>query len=459
MSNIILPNQWTAREYQREWFQHMFEKGWPYKKRSVNVWHRRAGKDSAAINMAAVASQMRVGLYWHMLPTYSQAKKVIWKGIDRWGRRIIDQAFPAEMVATKNESDMSLELKNGSIYQVVGSDSYNTLVGSNPIGCIFSEYSISDPAAWDFIRPILRENEGFASFIYTPRGRNHGHKMARMAEKNDKWFYSLRTVDDTGILTPEDIQEELDAGMEREKVDQEFYCSFDAASLGAIYEALVNDAEDQGRVEEFEYNKDQIYAVFDIGRTDSTAIWFFRINHDGMEFVDYYESSGHPAEHYIAVLKSNGYGYANVFLPHDAKPKTFVTRLSVLEQFREAGLPASIVPSLSVQDGIAAGRWLLPRVRFHARNCRRGIECLRNYHYEYDEEKKSLSSKPEHDWSSHGSDAYRYAAIVSKHLRLIYDSKQEALKKKSNIILLPTQQQLTLDDYSPVKSDRNKRIA
>lgn len=402
---------------------------------------------------------MRVGLYWHMLPTYAQAKKVIWKGIDKYGRRIVDQAFPAEMVATKNESDMSLELKNGSIFQVVGSDSYNSLVGSNPIGCIFSEYSISDPSAWDFIRPILRENDGFACFIFTPRGRNHGFKIARMAEKNPKWFFSLRTVTDTGVLTPDDIQEELDAGMDRDKVDQEFYCSFDAASLGAIYEALINDAEDEGRIEEFDFVKDEIYAVFDIGRTDSTAIWFFRVTGENIEFVDYYESSGKAAEHYIGVLKSKGYGYAHVFLPHDAKPKTFVTELSVLEQFQQSGLPTSITPSLSVLDGIAAGRWLLPRVRFHNKNCRRGVECLRNYHYEYDEDKKCISTKPEHDWSSHGSDAYRYAAIISKHLKLVHDVKQEAARKKSNVILLPTIQELTLDDFDSMKPAESRRIA
>ena len=150
----------------------------------------------------------RVGMYWHMLPEAAQGRKVIWDGIDRQGRRIIDQAFPKEIRKTQNEHEMKIEFINGSIWQVVGSDNYNSLIGANPVGIVFSEWSVAKPSAWDYMRPILAENGGWALFIYTPRGRNHGYDIYKVAKTNPAWFSQLLSVDDTKILHPQMIQDE-----------------------------------------------------------------------------------------------------------------------------------------------------------------------------------------------------------------------------------------------------------
>jgi len=169
----------------------------------------------------------RVGVYWHMLPLNTQARKVVWDAIDKQGRRVIDQVFPLPLRKSVNSTEMKIELWNGSIWQCVGSDNYNALVGSNPVGVVFSEYSLADPASWDFIRPILAENGGWALFIYTPRGKNHGYTLYNTALAAG-WFVQKLTVDDTKAVPLGVIEEERRAGMSESMIQQEFYCSFEA---------------------------------------------------------------------------------------------------------------------------------------------------------------------------------------------------------------------------------------
>ncbi len=142
-------------------------------KRAVAVWHRRAGKEKTFINYVAKAAFTRVGTYYYLFPTYAQARKVLWDGRDREGFPFMAH-FPKEVVKKQNDSEMRLELINGSAVQLIGTDNIDSIVGTNPVGCVFSEYAVQDPRAWDYIRPILRENGGWAIFDYTPRGKNHG---------------------------------------------------------------------------------------------------------------------------------------------------------------------------------------------------------------------------------------------------------------------------------------------
>lgn len=225
MTEITLPNNWTPRSYQIPVMAYLDGGG----KRAMSLWHRRAGKDSAGLNYAAKEMFRRPGVYWHLLPTQTQARKVVWNNVDKQGRKMVDQAFPEALRAKKREDEMLVEFKNGSMWQLAGADNYDSLVGANPVGVIFSEWALTNPQAWDFIRPILLENGGWAWFNTTPRGRNHAHQMAIMAQKNDDWFFERLTVDDTGVLTPEDIDDERASGMSEEKIQQEYYCSFEAA--------------------------------------------------------------------------------------------------------------------------------------------------------------------------------------------------------------------------------------
>lgn len=415
MPTIRIPNGWNPRPHQLPIWTH-FERGGT---RGVAVWHRRAGKDSTALNLTSTKAHERTGVYWHMLPEQAQARKVIWDGIDREGRRMIDQAFPPAIRSATNKQEMKIELKCGSIWQCVGSDNYNSLVGANPVGVVFSEWALADPAAWDFIRPILAENGGWALFIYTARGRNHGSSMYDMAMSNPNWFAEKLTVDDTGTISPEAIEEERRAGMSEDMIQQEFYCSFQAALVGSYYGKLMQQAEDQGRICSVPHEPSEpVQTWWDLGMDDSTAIWFVQLIGREIHVIDYYENSGVGLEHYAKVLGEKPYVYGEPrrpryghLLPHDAEARELGTGRSRTEVLKTLGVNGRAIPRQSVEDGIQAVRTIIPRCWFDAKNCSRGVEALRQYRQEWDEKLRSFKGNPLHDWTSHPADAFRTGAM------------------------------------------------
>ena len=203
MTNISMPNGWTPRPHQLPLWNAIMRDD---VKRAVSVWSRRGGKDSTAVNMMACKAVTIPALYYYMAPTQKQARKIIWDNIGSDGRTVMAQAFPEAIRIKTNDQDMRIHVKSAggkeSIVQVVGSDNYDSIVGSNPQGIVFSEWAIAEkPEAWDFFRPILAENGGWAVFIYTPRGLNHGYKTYMMANANPKWFCEKLTYADTNSIT------------------------------------------------------------------------------------------------------------------------------------------------------------------------------------------------------------------------------------------------------------------
>ena len=221
--NIQVPFKFTPRNYQIPLLKAL-DSGF---KRALIVWHRRCGKDKVCFNYMVKKSQERVGTYFYFLPTYSQAKKVIWDNIDNDGFKMLDH-IPEQLIVSKNAQELKISLTNGSIIQLFGADSFDKSgVGTNPIGVVFSEYSINDPKVWGFVRPILKINGGWAIFNFTPRGQNHAFKLLEIAKGlKDRWFTEILTIADTGILTEEDITEEREEGMTQAMIDQEYYCKF-----------------------------------------------------------------------------------------------------------------------------------------------------------------------------------------------------------------------------------------
>jgi hypothetical protein len=228
---ITIPHNYAPRPYQQGLYDSIAN-GF---KRAVAVWHRRSGKDKTLINLLVKEMFKRVGVYYYFFPTYNQGRKVLWDGIDRDGFKYMDH-IPTELRdGDPNKSEMKQKLVNGSLFQIIGTDNIDAIMGTNPVGCVFSEYSLQNPAAWDLIRPILAENEGWAVFNYTPRGRNHGYVLYEMAKNNPEWFCELLTADDTGAISPAMIQAEREAGMSEEMIKQEFFCSFEAALSSCFF--------------------------------------------------------------------------------------------------------------------------------------------------------------------------------------------------------------------------------
>lgn len=419
--DLELPHGWNPRPYQRQSWE-AWEQGI---KRLLLVWHRRAGKDDVALNMAAVAAHQRVANYWHCLPLYEQARKAIWEAINpHTGRRRIDEAFPTALRKRTDNSSMTIEFLSGSIWRVVGSDNPDSLVGAPPAGIVFSEWALANPSAWAYLAPILAENEGWAVFITTPRGRNHVKSMLDMARINPSWFAEVLTPTETGF--PIDRVEEqrheyhaifgADAG--DALIDQEYWCSFEAAVLGAYWGKEMLRAEREGRICDVPYDPEiPVQTAWDLGVGDSTAIWFFQVLHGGVNVIDFYEASGFGADHYVEVLNERPYCYGTDWVPHDARVREWGGGKTRIETLLSLKRKPKVVPAASLEDGINAARMLLPRVRFDATRTALGLERLREYRREWDDQKKVFKNTPRHDWTSHAADAFRYLAMAHRELK------------------------------------------
>lgn len=412
---ISIPNDWHPMVHQ-----------WPLSnaikngiKRAVAVWHRRAGKDSTSLNITAIETFKRKGTYWHMLPTALQARKVVWDSIDKHGRRVIDQVFPVEIRRAVNNQEMKMELQNGSIWQCVGSDNYDSLVGSNPVGVVFSEYSIANPKAWDYIRPILAENGGWAIFIYTPRGRNSGYALFKMALGNDKWFCERLTIDDTDIISEEILEEERAAGMSDAMIQQEFYCAFDTPIEGAYYGSYLNTAHKDGRICKVPIEPNlPVYTAWDLGIGDAMAIWFIQVTGKEIRLVNYYEHSGEGLAHYINYMmewaKSHHVRYGEHLAPHDIQVRELSTGKSRLDTAREMGIRFTVVKRHAIDDGIEAVRRLFPQFWIDEIRCETGLIAFSDYTKVWDDKKMVFQDKPLHNYASHGMDAIRTFAMGYK---------------------------------------------
>lgn len=407
---------WAPRHYQKDLWEYLWDGG----KRAMEVWHRRSGKDEICLAWASVAAHQRKGAYWHMLPEAAQARKVIWDAVDpHRGQKRIDTAFPEAIRSNTRNSDMYLELGYGSTWQVVGSDNYNSLVGASPAGIIFSEWAVADPLSWAYLKPILEENNGWALFITTARGPNHAKRMYEAAVGNPDWHVSLLTPNETGLFNDEQLKNlEEDyitthgETMGKALFEQEYLCSFEAAILGSVYGKEMRDARSEGRIGDVPYDSSiPVETWWDIGWKDPTSIWFVqRPKNGGFHMIDYYENNLSGLDHYVKVLRDKPYIYSQHLAPHDAKKGEVGYGLTIKEQTAKLGLNFKVRPITSLEAGINATRPIIRQARFDAKKCVHGLDCLTNYHYEWDDRRMNLSAKPMHDWASHGADALRTGA-------------------------------------------------
>jgi len=420
---INIPYHYIPRSYQLPFWQAM-ESGIT---RAVKVWHRRSGKDKTDLNFAIASMLRRKGTYYHLFPTYAQGKKVIWDATDKTGFPVLGH-FPSPLIKSKNETELQIELTTGSVYQIIGTDNIDRIVGTNPVGVIYSEYSLQNDAADLMLRPILVENGGWAIYNFTPRGKNHAYRLYEMAKNNPKWYCSLLTIDHTvdengqPVVTHAQVRDEYTeliargwAASDAETyLQQEYFCSFESVRQGGYYTDQLRAAHAQGRITDVPWRSNEpVYTFWDLGMGDSTAIWFGQKHGLRMLFIDYYENSGEAIGHYAKVLQAKPYTYARHYWPHDGRNRDFG---GTGEARRDTGERLGIRPidivtrSNDVDDGIQAVRSLFPQCWFDATKCQRGLECLGAYHKEYDEIRKEYKQKPYHDWSSHAADAFRTMA-------------------------------------------------
>jgi hypothetical protein len=449
MATITLPHKWQPRPYQSKLWNYLESGG----KRAVEIAHRRWGKDDVALHWAAVAAMQRPASYWHMLPNYSQARKAIWTAVNpHTGKRRIDEAFPAAIRAVTLENEMFIRFKNGSTWQVIGSDNYDNLVGTPPAGIVFSEWARANPSSWAYLAPILLENDGWALFITTPVGRNHAKSMLDMAQGSPAgWFSEISTITDTRAITLDAVEQQRkeyhalfgeDAG--DALIAQEYHCSFAAAVLGAFYGKELTAAEIAGRVCQVEVNRDlPILTAWDLGVDDPTAIWVFQVEPGRVNVIDFYESSGQGLQHYVEWLNENNYRGVD-WVPHDARVREFGSGRTRIEAMLKLGRKPRVVPAHSIMDGINAARQTIPLTYFDATRCAKGLEALREYKAEWDDDLRTFKKTPKHDWSSHAADAFRYLAMAWREPMRAEAEKPDPIKE----ILKPKTLNQCWDEYT-----------
>lgn len=411
-SNIAIPYNFTPRQYQTKFYNALADG----KRRGVTVWHRRAGKDKTYVNFVAKEAVQHVGAYYYFFPTYNQGRKILWDGMDKAGFKFMNH-FPQAIRKATNNTEMKITLANGSIFQIIGSDNIDSVVGTNPLGCIFSEYSLQDPTGWNYMRPILAENDGWAFFNFTPRGKNHAYQLAKMAKRNPEWFYELLTVDDTGVISKEAIEAERQSGMSEQMIQQEFYCSFEAPVPGAYYAKEMIAAEKQGRICCVPIEPSvPVDTYWDLGYDDSMTIWLGQNVGRAIHFVGYYSNNKKGLSHYANWLKDWRDGHQVTFgdhvLPHDGAAHSHQTGKSDDEFMEDLGFKCEIQQRPRVKtDALETVRQFIGRCWFDEMGCEDGITTLRSYKSEYDEKNSAFKLRPVHDWASHGADGFQTAAL------------------------------------------------
>lgn len=395
------------------------------------VIHRRGGKTVACINdlhAKALYTKKKNARFAYIAPFYRQAKDVAWM--------YLKEATKDSAVKVK-ESELSVELFNGAKISLYGADNPDALRGLYLDGVILDEFGDCRPSLFaEVILPALTDRNGWAVFIGTPRGKNHFWEIRKKAIENPggDWFFLELKASQSGILNEKQLQASRDV-QTAEQYEREFECSFEAPIEGTYYAKLIQQME-IGRIDDptkppqitrVEWDKDfPVFAASDLGFTDSTAFWFWQQRPDGLAIIDYEEKHGEKLDVYFDMLRSKPYRYEKIWLPHDARAKTLQTGKSTIEQFLSQRrpdpalgdyvqeFPVDIAPKLEIQHGIDAVRLILPKCYIDKEKCYSGIEALRAYRRGYNELTKAYTDHPVHDWSSNGSDAFRYLALVSK---------------------------------------------
>lgn len=398
-------------------------------KRFCQVLHRRAGKDRSWLAITLEAMLERVGVYFHVFPSLNQGRRDLWDnvvhetidGVER-PIKMVDM-FPPELIAPngKNETEMQITLINGSVWQIMGADtqeSVDRLRGPNPVGLVFSEYAFMLKSAWTTLEPVLAENGGWAAFIYTPKDETHGYELYNYAKTAHNWFCELLTIADTRrdgegesgaqIITPAQLDEFRASGTTEMDIQREYYCSFKGFLHGTIYGDLITIARNERRIGQFPYIVNSPVGVsFDIGVSDHCAMWFYQLINNAKNFIDYSEDRQKTIQYYAAYLKQQkNYIYGRMSVPWDG-------RFAAMDYLSGVGFKnVDAARKTSIQEGIDVVRNEFSTYYFDESKCALGIKHLESYSREWDELARVFSQTPKHDEHSHGADALRTGAIA-----------------------------------------------
>ena len=372
---------------------------------AILVTHRRAGKTWSVLNdLLMRAAQTPNGRFAYVAPFYSQAKDIAWEPLKFFASPLLADA--------PNELELRVDLVNGARIRLYGADNPERLRGLGFDSVVCDEFADWRPGVWsEVLRPALADRQGTATFIGTPKGRNEFWELWQVANKSDAWFKLELKASDTGLLPQEELDEARKA-MSAEQYEQEFQCSFDSALVGAFYADELERAKKDKRIARLPIDRAiPVHTAWDLGVSDSTAIWFIQVVGKERRLIDYYEASGVGLDHYAKVLEGKDYVWGTHYFPHDIATRELSSGLSRADTLIGLGIEPEIVPQAAVLDGINAVRRMVDSAWIDPERCERGLEALKQYRREWDDKAKTWKARPRHDWSSHGADALRTFAM------------------------------------------------
>jgi hypothetical protein len=404
-------NRFKPRPFQLKLCQALENDGF---KKILCIWPRRAGKDITAWNLMIRAAIRRVGVYMYCLPTFRQARLVIFDSITNNGERFLDY-IPKELIESVNQQEMKIKLINGSMINMIGSDTYDTsLVGTNPRMVVFSEYALADSRALQFVRPILNANGGTVIILSTPRGRNHLWELYNIAKESPDWFCYKLTLEDTQHISWEEIQREVASGeISEDLVAQEYLTSFDLGVEGSYYTKYIDKLKLNNQITIVPYeNAFKVHTAWDLGLSDKTTIIFYQTIGQTIRIIDYYENKDYGLDHYVKIIQGMGYVYGKHIAPHDIMVREWAAgAVTRFDKARQLGVTFTVAPNIPVEDGIEAVRSMFSKLWIDEVKCAQLIKAIESYRREFDSKKKVYKDHPLHDWSSDPCDALRMLAV------------------------------------------------
>tara|TARA_R110002020_G_scaffold631_3_gene3190 strand:+ start:256 stop:1506 length:1251 start_codon:yes stop_codon:yes gene_type:complete len=394
---IVIP--YKPREHQKEVHNSL-------KRFNVLVCHRRFGKTVLCINellKKAMQNTLTRPRYYYLCPTYSMAKRTAWDYLKEYTNVLPNVQY--------HETELRCDLPNGARIQLLGCERPDSLRGLYIDGVVLDEVAQMPPRLWtEIIRPALSDREGWMIAIGTPQGHNAFWDLYDYANHQDEWMAKTYKASDTQIISEVELNEAKHL-MPPEVYDAEFECSFDSAAIGSIYAKGLEIAEDEGRISKVPYELSvKVDTFWDLGMADKTAIWFVQQKGSAFHLIDYEEDSGEGLEYYAAMLDEKRYRYGTHYFPHDASVRELGTGVSRIETAQSLGMRTTIVPKLSIEDGINAVRMILSRCWWDHEKTKHGLDALRQYRWATNE-RGEIKNKPEHNWTSHSADAFRYFAV------------------------------------------------
>ena len=422
--NIKIP--YTPRKHQSYLHQQINRYRW-----SVLVCHRRFGKTVCMINhliRSALMSKLKNPRFAYIAPTFKQAKSIAWDYMKQFTAKIPNTKF--------NETELRVDLPNGSRITLLGAENSDGLRGIYLDGCVIDEYANIDGKLFaEIIRPALSDRKGYCVFIGTPAGMNNNfYDLYQHANGAEDWFNYKAKASDTKIVDPEELEKAKEV-MGEKKYMQEFECDWIANIEGAIYGEEIAKIEDKNQIARVPYDPTlPVSTAWDLGVADHSSIIFFQQKGTGVQIIDYHEERGHGLPHYIQMLEEKPYIYKDHFAPHDIDVQEFGNGKTRREIAYQLGVRFKVVPKLPVEEGIHAVTMLLPRCWIDTDHCKNLIDALRHYHRKYIDKNRMFRSKPVHDWSSHACDAMRYLAVGLQEINTRQSAPQSVADNDYRII-------------------------